>query len=527
MTDTTSPFLTDPGPPPSAPAGMPHPENRFFAWIRSLGIPRTRGWLGGVCSGIAARIGIDPLIVRGIFVVAALIGFPALLIYAIAWALLPDLNGRIPLQQLGRGVFEPSLVAIAIMALVSFVPVVPWMWAVLGWPFQYMGDGAWSTMGWAVSGPIAVLNTLFTVLAVLGAIGLVVWLVVRAAKTPRGGTVLDPQTASADPAAPGPFPDTEAGPAAAWVAESVPVAAPLPVAEPSAPVAAPTDASADELAAWRVRHEAWRVEHEAWRRQQADADAAAREQSRRERETASAAFAAESAERRRVRRATKPRASAVAVLAIVGTALITGALTTLVVAEPAGVVSAATAGLLAAAIVCATGMVVVGLLRRRSGFLAFVTILFLGVGVITGVTTTTSTLLWPGASLSTVSTADQRFIQPFGDTSISISPLSDENITTGAIVLRKGTGPTTIEVWPGTELDLDARLANSGTVSFTRVDFNDGAAISDGDVAPDRLEDGLRSYSWQMPNRRGDESLTTVPITIEQAGNVHVIIYEQ
>ena len=45
----------------------------FFDWIRSHGIHRGRDrWIGGVSSGIAERMGIDPLIVRGIFIVLTL-----------------------------------------------------------------------------------------------------------------------------------------------------------------------------------------------------------------------------------------------------------------------------------------------------------------------------------------------------------------------------------------------------------------------------------------------------------------------
>ena len=80
MTDTTSAPPADPGPPPTAPPGVPTGSDRFFSWVQGLGIVRGDAWLGGVCGGIAARVRIDPLIVRGIFVVVALLGFPALLV---------------------------------------------------------------------------------------------------------------------------------------------------------------------------------------------------------------------------------------------------------------------------------------------------------------------------------------------------------------------------------------------------------------------------------------------------------------
>ena len=96
MTDTsaTGERLADPGPPPPPPQ-LPTGSDRFFSWVRGLGIARADGWLGGVCAGIAARLRIDPIIVRGIVVVAALFGLPMLVIYAVSWALLPDITGRI------------------------------------------------------------------------------------------------------------------------------------------------------------------------------------------------------------------------------------------------------------------------------------------------------------------------------------------------------------------------------------------------------------------------------------------------
>ena len=48
-----------------------------------------RGWLGGVCAGLANFVNIDPTIVRIVVVVAAIF-FPKITIaaYAIAWLLL-------------------------------------------------------------------------------------------------------------------------------------------------------------------------------------------------------------------------------------------------------------------------------------------------------------------------------------------------------------------------------------------------------------------------------------------------------
>ena len=88
MNDTTPPPGTPgasgaPGAPSDPGTQTPHdrPESfsfertsgRFFSWIRGLGIERSSDrWFAGVAGGIAAKAGIDPLIVRGIFVVLAI-----------------------------------------------------------------------------------------------------------------------------------------------------------------------------------------------------------------------------------------------------------------------------------------------------------------------------------------------------------------------------------------------------------------------------------------------------------------------
>lgn len=48
------------------------------------------GYLGGVCAGFAARVGIDPLLIRIGFVVAVALGGVAIPLYAIAWVLIPS-----------------------------------------------------------------------------------------------------------------------------------------------------------------------------------------------------------------------------------------------------------------------------------------------------------------------------------------------------------------------------------------------------------------------------------------------------
>jgi phage shock protein PspC (stress-responsive transcriptional regulator) len=52
--------------------------------------PRDNRVIAGVCSGIARRFGIDPTIVRILFVASLLLPGPQILIYLAAWVLMPN-----------------------------------------------------------------------------------------------------------------------------------------------------------------------------------------------------------------------------------------------------------------------------------------------------------------------------------------------------------------------------------------------------------------------------------------------------
>ncbi|RGE19481.1 PspC domain-containing protein [Leucobacter sp. wl10] len=208
---------------PGARPGGPPPGSAFFAWLRDLGIVRgSDRWFGGVAGGIAAKAGIDPLIVRGVFVVLALLGGPGLLIYLTGWLLLPDSRGRIHVEDVFRGraetwvlitaiviaaaVLLPAVLGILIPAATGFPVFSVWSWDV--W-------GAIGVPGW-VTATIAWLFWI-AIIAVAG-----IWLrrVIldrgreksgRAGEAPSGGadepTVGGPSSGAAgSPAADGPGP---------------------------------------------------------------------------------------------------------------------------------------------------------------------------------------------------------------------------------------------------------------------------------------------------------------------------------
>ncbi|SED65501.1 PspC domain-containing protein [Ruania alba] len=106
-------------------SNAPDPEasaaDGFFDSLRRTGLPRTSDrWIGGVAAGIAHRLGIDPLIVRGAFLLITLFGGFGLLVYGVAWALLPEqADGRIHLQEAFRGRFDAALAGAILLTVIG------------------------------------------------------------------------------------------------------------------------------------------------------------------------------------------------------------------------------------------------------------------------------------------------------------------------------------------------------------------------------------------------------------------------
>src|SRR5690625_306158 len=97
------------------------PGQSFFDSIRRSGLFRTEErWIGGVAGGIAYRLGIDPLIVRGGLVVLTFFGGLGLLLYGLGWAFLPEqVDGRIHAQEALRGHVDPGLAGAAVMVIIG------------------------------------------------------------------------------------------------------------------------------------------------------------------------------------------------------------------------------------------------------------------------------------------------------------------------------------------------------------------------------------------------------------------------
>lgn len=73
----------------------------FFDSIRRTGFRRgPQRILGGVCGGVAARLGANVMVVRLLLLLAFLLPGIGWVLYVALWALLPWQDGTIPLERL-------------------------------------------------------------------------------------------------------------------------------------------------------------------------------------------------------------------------------------------------------------------------------------------------------------------------------------------------------------------------------------------------------------------------------------------
>ena len=204
------------GPPQSDPRpGPQRPRTRattsFFDSVRRTGLVRTdQRWVGGVAGGLAQRLNVDPVLVRCIWAVLCVFSGVGLLLYGIAWALLPEEgDGRIHLQQALHGEAESGLAGAAAAVVAGFVlqhrGVLPvWWYATDDWA------GGFSLVFW----------TLMQVGLTAGIIWLVIVLLRGRRQDPRPGAFAPgPRVA---PARPNPRGAAPRGPSRQWVGPVVP-----------------------------------------------------------------------------------------------------------------------------------------------------------------------------------------------------------------------------------------------------------------------------------------------------------------
>jgi phage shock protein PspC (stress-responsive transcriptional regulator) len=344
-------------PPGDAPkAGAAH-THRFFTWVRSLGLVRQPGWIGGVSAGIADRLGIDVIVVRGILVVIAVLGGPAILLYALAWLVLPDAKNHIHLEDLVHGKVETPVVGIAVLVALSLLPVAQGFW--------WFGSLYWGSPNWGDS----VGRAIWTLVI----LGLLVWFVVwfsrRASRGASTGTAEGFR--QAQPTATPATPSTATAAQPATGAQPATVGQPeVAAGEPVQPAPLPADAPAEDVAAWRASQVQWKADHEAYRQQLF-------QQRREAAQAASRAAQAERAARAAAyrERYAATRSNPLYSVALVGVAFVAGAITTLALGSGTPTPVEWLVGTAVAVGVLGAGIIVNGAIGKRSGGASSVAVL--------------------------------------------------------------------------------------------------------------------------------------------------------
>lgn len=479
MDHTTNDY---PPPAPGRPSANGPGRARFFEWMRGLGIVRHEGWIGGVCAGIAARLGIDPLIVRGIAIVVAILGGPAFLLYAAAWLLLPDANDDIHLERLLAGVFQPAIIGIGVLVLLIFLPT--------GQGFWWVGGEFWGHPYW----PQSLGRALWSLVIIAAIVAFIIWMTRRSRWSSAGGG-RGARTASARPTASG----TGAPTGAATGTAAFAAATSAPPAAPSAPAPGRSGAEFEE---WKVRQQEWKQQHAAWRAQTDAAQRAVREQRSAEMRAQSREFAAQAQAARRARRAASPRTSGAFVAITLGVALLAGGiLAAIATATPQWHGYEMTMGFAAATLAVGLAMSLAGAIRRRSGFLAFVAIVLSVVTVTTALPPRDRDFVLAYGTHDGLSSA--HVFEPVGAYSIQLSGTGNAASKPTVIDLRQWFGAVTVDIRDGASVRVE-RVTHEGDPALNGVTLpaSGNAVTQNGKLT--RLSDGsvrsVLSYGTGAPD---------------------------
>lgn len=111
--------------------------DKIFAALRGIGIRRRTDdkWIGGVCSGLADRLGVDPVIVRAALVLLTILGGVGVTLYLVAWALLPNDTGQIAAERALVHGEAGSIVLLVFAAFALFGG--SWWGSDSGWGFPW------------------------------------------------------------------------------------------------------------------------------------------------------------------------------------------------------------------------------------------------------------------------------------------------------------------------------------------------------------------------------------------------------
>lgn len=114
-----------------------HSSHKIFDSLRQQQIRRSESqWLGGVAAGIAQRLQVDAVLVRGVAVALALLGGVGLIAYGLAWAFLPDENDQIHVEQALQKNWTSGMTGALVTFLLGVGPA-PWAFSSIApfvWP---------------------------------------------------------------------------------------------------------------------------------------------------------------------------------------------------------------------------------------------------------------------------------------------------------------------------------------------------------------------------------------------------------
>lgn len=122
----------------------------FFARLRRIDLRRTPdGWIGGVCAGIAHRVGLDPLVIRAGAVLLGIFFGLGVLLYLLAWFFIPDGAQQTHAEQgLRRG--KAASIFLLVLTAIVLLGSLPW------WVGSFFGfDGGFGLVGLLVTALLA------------------------------------------------------------------------------------------------------------------------------------------------------------------------------------------------------------------------------------------------------------------------------------------------------------------------------------------------------------------------------------
>jgi len=110
--------------------------DKIFAALRGIGVRRRSDdkWIGGVCSGLADRLGVDPVIIRAALVLLSVLGGVGVTLYLVAWTLLPNDKDQIVAE---RALVHGEGGSVVLLVLATFAVFGGSWWGHSGWGFPW------------------------------------------------------------------------------------------------------------------------------------------------------------------------------------------------------------------------------------------------------------------------------------------------------------------------------------------------------------------------------------------------------